>query len=117
VSDETTSTTTNSNFTTKLTLSTGSIPAGIYRIGWYYEVGNDTVDGDVGARVQLNITQTLTETSATALNATDFYSNGGYRYVALSAGTHTVQIQYKRGAAGLGTASIRRARLEIWELQ
>ena len=44
----------------------------------------------------------MTETSATALNSSDYYANGGFRYFTLPPGTHTIQIQYKRGPAGLG---------------
>jgi hypothetical protein len=97
----------------KVTLTTSSLPAGTYRIGWYYEWSHSSTASDFRARVFVDGTTTLMEQSQEPQDArTDQrIPAGGHGYLALGSGVHTVALDF--WAEG-GTATIRRARLEIW---
>ena len=91
----------------------------VAHVRWSEAISQATLSFGELARCQRVLARTAKDSISLAqtLNATDFYANGGFRYFFLPAGTHTIQIQFKRGAAALGTARIRRARIEFWELQ
>lgn len=110
--DSSTSSTTPVN---KVTLTTSSLPAGTYRIGWYYEWSHSATDSDFRARVFLDGTTTLMEQSQEPQDAgTDQrIPVGGHVYTTLGAGVHTVALDFWAEA---DTATIRRARLELWRI-
>jgi len=112
------SSTTSDEFQQKLRLTTPSLPAGTYRIGWYCELSAGAANDPAKFQVQLDDTTTLggktTKWSMT-------YSQGlwepteGFAYAILTADTHTIDLDYAAYNSG-DTIYIKRARLEIWRV-
>lgn len=115
------STTTSSTYQTKVTLNTPWLNAGTYRITmvyqWYYT--NSTTDFvgrvvlDEGTPDENQIITHLQEPKDAGTdqrNTVDFF-----REKVLTEGKHTLKLQWKSGN-GSATAGIRRARLEIYEV-
>jgi len=111
VFSEAESTTTDTSYQEKLTLSTGPLPEGDYLISWYCEIGVDTLLGGSGVFAQ--VTYNGTERGFTS-SSSDFYrSFSGSAIVQLSAGdSPTIAINWRRVGAS-NTAKIRRARLLV----
>jgi len=107
-------TTTNPAYTTKVTLTTASLPAGTYYIGWSAEVASSATNRDAKAQVLLDGATTIAERFHTT-NLGAYTSFSGFYIVALTAAIHTVDIQHARIANG-GTSYIRRARLTLWRV-
>jgi len=112
--------TTTATLVNGLTLTTPSIPAGRYRIGWYYEWGYDSTTSNFNAQVQLNNTTTLMNHNAEPSDSGGGGPGGtdqrfpvsGFSYVNLTAGIHFIDVDY--GGTGFGVAAtLWRARLEI----
>lgn len=105
--------------TTGLTLTTPSIPAGRYKIGWYYEWAYDDIANNFQAQVQVDNTTTLmnqnsepSDSGGAGPGGTDQrHPNSGFGYVNLAAGIHFIDIDY--GGIGPASATLWRARLEI----
>jgi hypothetical protein len=99
----------------KLRLTTASLSAGDYRIGYSFEVTNNTATAVTEYQVQVDDTTTIASgRNPTLNNADDYVSVSGFVIVTLTAGTHDIDIDYR--AVGF-TAKIRRARIEIFEVQ
>lgn len=120
------STTNSTNFQQKLRLTTTSLPAGTYRIGWSYQWNHDSSANDFEARVQLDDSQNLEEhveepqDSGGGFGSTGSnqqFTNSGFQHVSLSTGVHTVDIDYRTSDSGGDESSIWNARLEIWRVQ
>lgn len=111
--DETTSSTTSSTYQNKLNLTTGVLPAGRYRIGWYCEGAQSTTSDRFQMRVQIDDSDTLGQTMEETADTDDWMPHGGYAYRNLS-GSISIDMDWREQAGG--TASIRRARLEIWRV-
>lgn len=111
------STTTSSTFQQKVTISTGSIAAGTYRVGWSFEWGYSAGNNDFQARVQVDNTTTLLShrTEPQDTGADQQHGVGGFGYVTLTAGTHTIDLDYA-SSDNSSTARIWNARLEIWRV-
>jgi hypothetical protein len=106
-----TSSTSSTSYQQKLRLTTPSLPAGTYRIGWSYEVDGNNQNSQ--SRVELNDTDEL------AYNYFDSSINGyiqlgGFAYRSIS-GVNTIDIDYSKITVGTAI-DIRRARLEIWRV-
>ncbi len=104
----------------KLRLSTGAIPAGRYRIGWYFETDVNNTQTDVTeARVQVDDTDTLASIEnaahfdSTSSMKGDWHPCGGFAYVDLDEDSHDIDIDYRANTSPNVIAYIRRARLEI----
>lgn len=103
------SSTTSSTFQQKLRLTTGSLPTGNYRIGWYFEhKGSGSSEG----RVELNDTTTLAQVDIDS-STPDFLGQSGHYYTGSISGVQNIDIDWR---AVSSTAYIRRARLEIWRI-
>jgi len=110
------SSTTSESYIDKVTIS-GSLIEGLYRVGWYYEWQFTDNRQPFKAILKLNNTETLME-HMEAPYKTDsdiFYNVSGFDYFSGS-GSFTVSLKYCSGAKGK-SASIRRARLEIWRVE
>lgn len=109
--------TTSAAFTTALTYTTASLTAGTYRINWYYEFRGSSTTVSVGAQVQIDNTTTihnlLTEPKATG--GTQSLSQSGFYTGSLTAGTHTIDIDF-RTANATATAYMKEMRIEIWRI-
>jgi Ca2+-binding RTX toxin-like protein len=105
-------------FFTKVTLSTGSVPAGTYRIGWYYEwMYTDTATDFTGQVIHDDVTVIGFHSEEPFKSEPDqSYPVSGFGYVTYgSTGSHTFKIQYSTDIS-TETASISKARLEFWRV-
>jgi hypothetical protein len=112
-SSDTESSTTSATFQQKLRLTTGTLPSGTYRIGFYCETWQSGLADLAEWQVELNDTTVL----ATGLNepedGDERWDHGGFVYQSLS-GSNTIDLDWRQ--QGGSTAYIRRARLEIWRV-
>lgn len=104
------SSTTSTILQTKTSLTTASLPAGTYRLGYSFEVSNAANAVLTEVEVKLDGVIVAFPTSETD---NDFKLFGGFVYQGLS-GVITASISYKTQT--MGTALIRRARLELWRV-
>jgi len=107
---------TTSAFQTKMTLNTGSVPAGLYRIGVYYNWSYSATNSDFQARILEDGSTTIFEHRQEPQDsgADQIHSVGGFVYRTLSAGTHSYALQW--GSAGGATSFIKSCRLEFWRV-
>jgi hypothetical protein len=114
-SSEGNSSTNDTNPVEKLKLTTGILPAGNYRIAWSVEIYTTNRANPVVFRVQLDDTTILGEGSSSpqTVIAGEYSNQSGFKYTALTNASHTIDIDFYVGVAGV-SVSIRRARLEIW---
>ena len=113
---ETEQQTTNNAYDEKLKLTTSSLSGGTYRISWYYEWRYSTIQRNFKARVQIDDTTTIAEQAQEPKDAGGdiFQCISGFKRITLSPGIHTIDLDWS--AEDLGdTATIRRARLELWK--
>lgn len=110
-SDETTTTTTGVNYVTKVSLSTGAIPAGIYRLEWSCEARVSAISRQIGLRAVFNGLQ-VSNVQWEAKDASDFYPLSGFYEGALGAGTFDMLLTFAR-VGFFATVSIRAARLSF----
>ena len=111
--------TTTGGFTAGLTLTTPSIPAGRYRIAWYYEWAYDDTFTNYIGRVQLKNTTTLAEHNAEPSDSGGGGPGGtdqrfpvsGFAHVNLTAGVHFIDVDF--GSSSGTTATLWRVRIEI----
>lgn len=117
-SSDAVSTSSSTSFSTKVTLNAGALPAGTYRVGWQYDWGYSNGGANFLARVMLDgataIMTHVQEPQDTAIGQRQITS--GFGYVTLTAGTHTVTLDYAASST-LDTARIGQARLEFWRVQ
>jgi hypothetical protein len=102
--------TTNVAFTNKLRVTTPSLKAGDYYVTFYYELTTDGNSKIAYGRVMIDATEAANHTRTNA-TAGEYTAVGGYRRVPLSAGVHTLDVDF--AAAAGQTCSIKRARLSI----
>ena len=109
-SEDKESTTTSTTLQTKVTLTTGSLPSGNYRIGYTFEVSNTSngVLTEVEVKVGASVIALPTMEAAN-----DYVLFGGFCRSALS-GVVTATIKYR--VLTTGTAKIRRSRLELYRI-
>jgi len=110
------SSTTSTSYQEKLNLTTPSLGAGTYRVGWYYEWKFSNGNFEFKNRVQVDDAITLKETETTPRSVGDWQGAAGFDYVVLAAGTHNIDLDYCSSKKNK-TARIRKARLEIWRVE
>jgi len=111
------STTTSTFPVQKVRLTTSSLSAGTYRIGWSFEYGRDgSLFGSTAFNGRVQLDDTIDLASYSPLHngaaAGNFYSASGFDYRTLTAGVHTVDIDFWGSTTG-NTSRIRNARIEI----
>lgn len=108
----------------KTKLTTASLPAGQYRIGWSYtwnhnETRNDflgqvIVDGvDVISAIRQEPSDSNGNNGSTGSDQS--YNHSGFAYVTLTAGVHDIDIEFASSSSGIDS-SIWDARLELWRV-
>jgi hypothetical protein len=109
--------TSSTSWVQKLRLTTPSIPAGTYRVGWNYEWQYESAANDALVQVEVDDTTVMMEMRQEPADAgTDQWNNKcGFGYVTLTAAAHTIDLDYQ-SANGLYSTHIRRARLELWRV-
>jgi len=118
VSDNTESSTTSTSYQQKLRLSTASIPAGKYRIGWRYSWSGSSSSLDFRAQIELDdTTQLMYHSQEPKDPGTDqSHQTCGFVYVTFnSSGSHTIDLDY-RAENSSGRAYIRDTWIEIWRV-
>ena len=103
-------TTTSTTFLQKVNLTTTSLPAGTYRIGFMAELGNNSVSNFVEVRCQLNNITDIGFSVIEPKDGANYYSFSGFSSQVLS-GINTIDIDFR---ANTNTAKIRNARIEIF---
>jgi hypothetical protein len=110
-------TVTGTTWTTHLTMTTPALPAGRYRVGWYYEWAHNSLTTSFRGRVQVDgvtdLMNQVQEPKDTAI--TQRQPVGGFAYVNLSAAAHAITVQFSASAAG-STARMQMSSLEIWRI-
>jgi len=114
--DDTVSQTTSTSWQQKLRLSVTGLPAGTYRIAFYYNWQYSVAFRDFQGRVQLDDTTNLFlhQQEPKDPGTDQVYVESGFIHVALN-GDHDIDIDYRASQAG-DTAYIAFARLEIWRV-
>jgi hypothetical protein len=114
------SSTTANTYQQKLRLTTGTVSAGTYRICWSFEYNSSLQLTDSGYNVEVDSSIVIADLPSPPQR---FYSDGsyfgvsGFKHMALSNASHTIDVNYIADLNGLGaTTYIRRARLEIWRV-
>lgn len=105
-------------------LSTGSIPAGTYRVGWSFNWNHDDKGSQFKAQIEQDDTTQLhlqeekpvaDDGSFGATGTKEKYASSGFRFVSLSAGSYTFDLDFSTETAGK-TSSVWNARLEFWRV-
>lgn len=110
------SNTTSTTFQTKVTLTTPTLPAGKYRIGWTYAYSHGQADRRSEHRIYVDSTTSLYVVEPDEARGTGyFYPGGGFADITFgSAATHTIVLQYR--CVNVSSMNIKEARLEIWRI-
>ena len=112
-SSESTSSTTSTSYVQKLLMTTPSLSAGTYRVGWSAEVSNSSTSGCTKVHTKIGST-TIGESMVENEDSRDWQPRSGFYHGTLS-GVNNIYIEFA-GAYVSCTANIRRARLEIWRV-
>lgn len=115
-SDEDVTGTNSTNFQRKVTLSVSDISSGYYRVGWYFEWRINTTSNDITTRVVVDALDTVMEHNEEVKDVSTWHTESGYAIVQLSAGGHTIGLDYGVERNG-ATSYLRRARLEFWRVE
>ena len=108
------SSTSSTSLVTKVSLTTSSLPLGMYRIGWFAEMHSSATNWSAIVQVLLNTTELSYYREASDGSLYWSISSGFYNAAALS-GVNTIYIKYATSSSSY-TAYIRRARLEMWRI-
>jgi len=114
-SDETTSSTTSTSWQEKMSVDIDDLPAGKYRIGWYYEWQYKHGSFEMKVRIQVDNSTTIHEFFQEPENTKSWYTESGFKYVTLTEDDHTIDVDYCGNKSGK-TALIRAVRLEFWRI-
>jgi len=109
---------TNTNSVTpveKASLTVTGVPAGYYRIAWYYEWRRNTTSNDYMANIVVDGTTTLMEHRQENRDVNSWNNVSGFQTISLTSGNHTIRFYHYGDSTG-STSYTRRARLEIWRV-
>jgi hypothetical protein len=97
-----------------MTLDTPTLPAGTYRISWYYLWAFTATNSAFKAIIQIDDTTTILDHQQTPMNgsSTERHQASGFFVTDLTAGAHFIDLDFARVGAQ-GTAFIHQGRLEI----
>jgi hypothetical protein len=117
VIDEALSSTNSTSYQNKISLSTGDVPEGDYRIGWHFEWRISKQNGSFYYRIQLDNTTDIDTGNNSPYNDVNIWNpvTNFYYVETLSSGSHTFDLDW-RSSAGNSTAYIRAARFEFWRV-
>lgn len=96
----------------KLTLETGQIPSGLYRLGYSMDISNA---GDyIFTEYEVKLNDIIISLS-TIKTQDDYINCGGFIYQQLEDGNYTITIKYRTMGSG-GVSKIKKANLEFWRI-
>jgi len=114
------SSTTSDTYQQKLRLTTSTVPAGTYRIGWAFAHSSSTDKLDCGFKIELDDTTVLSEPTPNMKGKSadgSYYGMSGFKHTSLTNASHTIDIDYIANLdAQAGTTYIKQARIEIWRV-
>jgi len=101
--------------TTYQTITTGVLPAGDYRVEWYFEYQFTALTTTLSWQL-VNGTDTTTYGAGTmtVIATGDFWQNSGQKKITLTSGAKTINLQMSR--VGLGNVTVRRTRIYIFRV-
>jgi len=105
--------TTSADWQQKLRLSLTDIDEGTYVVQWYCELRHSNNDAAERAEMRIEVND-MTEIGYSIWPYNLFEDSGGFAVTDLSAGSYTIDLDYRQ--QGGGTAYIRRARLLVWRI-
>ncbi len=106
------STTTSATYQQKLRMTTGTLPAGTYRIGYSCQIKNSgSTQGNW--RVQVDDTTTIGSGQSNDSSSPGYESGSGFWTGSLTNATHNIDFDFNSDG---GTTSIKEVRLEIWRI-
>lgn len=108
--------TTSSSWREVVSLSTGSLPAGDYHIGWSAELGCSNGNKIPYLQIEVDDTTVVFEHDTRFAHNSGYASHGGIVKITLGAGTHTVDLDINASDNGNYTTRIQRARIEMWRV-
>lgn len=113
--DTSESNTTSNNYQQKLRLTTGSLPDGTYRLGWFYNWRHTQTSRDFKAQLELDDTTVIMEhfEEPKDQEPDQKYSSSGFINLDL-VGVHTIDLDYCRNQGG--ASYIWNVRLELWRV-
>lgn len=112
VDSEGESATNSSTWQQKLRMTTPSL-SGTYRISWYSEITNSNTSSDIGMRLQINDSTTISEIEFEPEDSNAYEPQSGF-YVTTLSGVQNIDMDFSGN--GNGTGRIRRARIEIMRI-
>jgi len=114
LSEQVTSSTSEQN---ALTITTPSVPAGDYRVGWSFEWKGESEKEDFLARVRVDDSDpNIMDMMTTVKGGNKWGPTSGFGNITFgSSGTHTIDVDWWSGDSG-NDASIRKTRLEFWRI-
>lgn len=104
-----------SEYAPSVTITTPSLPLGLYRIGWYAEMNIDSTSSQIGTLAFLNGLVIGAE-YIEPKDGRNWYAFHGFKYEALS-GVNVIKVATGKYSGGSGQYFTRRQRLEIWRIQ
>lgn len=110
-------TTSSTSFVQRVRLTTGSVVAGDYYIGWGYQWNLDTLQRDFIGQVELDDTTVLMDHRQEPADAgsDQLHALAGFAIVTLTAAIHTVDIDFSVANGG-DVATISNARLILYRV-
>ena len=107
-------TTTSTIYANRLTLTTPTIPAGTYRVGFYYQWNKLTSGSFLGRLLIDGVVSTNQFQQPASFVSTQRNTTSGYQIIDLTTAIHTINIQ--TAVSGGGTSEIRNMRIEFWRI-
>jgi len=104
-----------SQYAPSVTITTPSLPLGLYRIGWYAEMTITSTSSQIGSIAFLNGVEIGAE-YIEPYDGGNWYAFHGFKYEALS-GVNVIKVATGKYKGGSGQYFTRRQRLEIWRVQ
>lgn len=108
--------TSSTSYVNILSLTTPTVPAGIYFIGAAVEINNSKKDKSTYARIRVDGTTNLSETVKPVVDSDFLYVNVGGCFALTTTGpdaSHTITLDYR---AASDTAGYRNAHLQFWRI-
>ena len=117
--DDTTTSTTNPEYQTKLTMTTSDLPQGTYRLGFFSEINTDSFYVSPDIRILLNGVTSLTQRSDYYEYVNDWQDYSGAVYIPNISGVQTIAFQYRMTGLNSrykGTVAVRNVTMELWRI-
>jgi hypothetical protein len=114
--DSSESYTNSTSWVNKVSVSVSTVPAGYYRIGWYFEWRLNNVNYDFRSRIQVDNTDTIMSINVESKDSNSYHPVSGFAIVEFaSEASHFIDVDYSV-EAGFTSGYIRNVRIEYWRV-